>query len=138
MNKATDLSRVFQRHHVSFAYLFGSKAKGRGHARSDRDIAVHFNAHLKSKNRLQERLKLWNALSDIWPGETIDLVLLEEAPLLLRFNALRDGQLLYCANDKERIWFEVPTMKEYFDRQYYIERGAQSALKSFARRGLDD
>ena len=135
---AADLSRVFQRHHVSFAYLFGSKAKGLSHARSDRDIAVHFDSHVKPKDRLQRRLKIWNGLSDLWPGETIDLVVLEEAPLLLRFNAIRDGQLLYCANDRERIWFEVPTMKEYFDRQYYVERGAQSALKSFAKRGLRD
>ena len=133
---AADLSRLFHRHHVSFAYLFGSKAKGRFNPRSDRDIAIHFDSHIKPKDRLRERLKVWNGLSDLWPQETIDLVVLEEAPLLLRFNAVRDGQILYCANDRARIRFEVPTMKEYFDRQYYVERGAQSALKSFARTGL--
>ena len=132
------LAQAFKRHHVTFAYLFGSKAKGLSHARSDRDIAVHFDSHIKSKRRGEERLKLWNTLSDCWPGETIDLVDLTEAPLLLRYNAVRDGQLLYCADDRKRIWFEVPTMKEYFDRQYYIERGAQAAIKKIAKRGLRD
>jgi len=132
------LNRVFRRHHVSFAYLFGSQATGRANKRSDRDIAVHFEAHVKPKDRIKARLRLWSQLSDAWPRETIDLVDLSEAPLLLRFNAVRDGKLLYCASHKRRIWFEVPTMKEFFDRQYYIERGAQQALKTFARRGLRD
>ena len=132
------VDKVFRRHHVSFAYLFGSKAKGTATSRSDRDIAVHFSSKMKIKDRLKSRLRLWSSLSDVWPGETVDLVDLEEAPLLLRFNAIKDGKLLYCADDKKRIWFDVPTMKEYFDRQYYIERGAQAALKSYARKGFRD
>jgi len=127
------LARIFAGHDVAFAYLFGSQATGRTHPMSDRDIAVQFRRGVPKGRRHNLRLKLWNKLSDEWRGETIDLVDLSEAPLLLRFNAVRDGQLLYCANDRARIWFEVPTMQEYFDRQFYIERSARTAKRSVAK-----
>lgn len=134
--KHLPLHQAFRKNQVSFAYLFGSKAKGTSHPRSDRDIAIHFKAGMTAAKRHQHQIQLWNHLSDVWPGETIDLVVLEEAPLLLRFNVVRDGRLLYSKNEKQRIRFEVPTMREYFDRQYYIERGAKQALKAYARQGL--
>jgi predicted nucleotidyltransferase len=125
-------AKVFTAHQVSFAYLFGSRALGKARPGSDRDIAVRFRSHTSKSRRFDLRLKLWNRLSDVWPRETIDLIDLDEAPLLLQFRAIQPGKLLFSQNELERVRFEASTMSQYFDRKYYIDRGEAMRRKAHA------
>lgn len=129
-------AKIFAAHRVSFAYLFGSRALGIDRPGSDRDIAVRFRPNISKSRRFDLRLKLWNRLSDLWPREAIDLVDLGEAPLLLQFRAIQPGKLLFSKNELERVRFEASTMSQYFDRQYYIDRGARHSIAQVARQGL--
>jgi hypothetical protein len=106
------------------------------HPGSDRDIAVRFRPNTSKSRRFDLRLKLWNRLSDIWPREALDLIDLGEAPLLLQFRAIQPGKLLFSQNELERVRFEASTMSQYFDRQYYIDRGAKQSIAQVARQGL--
>ncbi len=88
------LSKVFKRHGVRYAVVFGSIAR-QGHGR-DIDIAVSWN--------IDSMLKLGRLLVDIADAlnvheDTIDLVHIESAPLSLIKSIIEDGKIIYGDRD---------------------------------------
>ena len=51
---------------------------------------------------------------------SIDLIVLDDAPVDLIHRVLRDGQLLYDDDPSLRVRFEVRSRNEYFDLQPYL------------------
>ena len=102
---------------VRLAYLFGSRARGRARAKSDFDIAVLVDdaavGDAACVNRTIRRLA--GRLGGDIPSDLLDLVLLNDAPALLRHHVLRDGLLLYSRNEAERVRFAIRTMRDYQD-----------------------
>jgi len=97
---------------VVVAYLFGSMAKETAGRLSDVDVAI-----LISKDyhpTLDYRLYLISKLADILQGK-VDIVILNEASPLLRFEVIKYGKVLYCRDEAERIAFEEKTIDEYLD-----------------------
>ena len=110
-----DLRRSFERHEVRLAYLFGSQATGNTHPNSDTDIAVVLPRHLGPKERFAVRLELTDSAARACGSDDVDVVILNEAPPLLRFEVLRDGIILYSLSDQERIDYQVRTCANYED-----------------------
>jgi len=106
---------------IVVAYLFGSVAKGAVGGLSDVDVAV-----LLSKGydlTLDYRLYLMGELAEII-GREADVVILNEAPPLLRYEVIKFGKILYCRDEYERVAFEERTLDEYLDmgrieREYF-------------------
>lgn len=109
------LAHLFHQHPVLLAYLFGSQTTGRTHADSDIDVAVLLNASLTPDARFAERLTLIDALSRLLGTDNVDVVILNEAPPLLAYEALRSGVLLYCTDENARVEFQVHTLRLYED-----------------------
>ena len=97
---------------VSFAYLFGSLAKGKPLPLSDVDIAVYLS---KSLDVLEKKLEILGELVDILETDEIDLVILNEAPLALRMKILENKKLIVDNAPSLRHRYESLTMREYFD-----------------------
>jgi len=100
------------------AWLFGSLARGEGHADSDADVAVLFGepppATLCGGGlALEGRLESSMAMS-------IDLIVLDDAPVDLIHRVLRDGQLLYDDDPSLRVRFEIRSRNAYFDLLPYL------------------
>ena len=108
--------KIFQKFNVKLAYLFGSQAKGNAAAESDFDLAVLFEEAGDKHNLFEKTLYLAEELRDYFP-KRIDIVSLNDAPLLLKYEVVSNGQALYCANEAERIDFEVLIIKEYIDEE---------------------
>jgi len=100
------------RQRVELAYLFGSTARGTTGPLSDVDVAIRFSPD--GARSLDERLKLQDALCRELGSDRIDLVDLDDASPVLRYNVIRDGVTLKGENDV-RVPFEVRVMSEYFD-----------------------
>lgn len=104
---------IFRRYPVEFAYLFGSRAGGRGRGMSDWDFGVHFRpASLRRAGQLA--LRLGADLERRLAPAPVDMVVLNTAPLLLRHRVLR-GRLIYCRNDVARARFAHRTLMAYLD-----------------------
>jgi uncharacterized protein len=110
---------IFKKHKVKFAYLFGSRVKGTAAEESDYDVAALFK-ELKDPLALVETMDLSADLRAFFPAK-LDLVGLNFAPLLLKYEVVAHNQLLYCEDEKERIDFEVRTTKMYLDERYTLE-----------------
>ncbi len=102
---------------VRLAYLHGSRARGSARPASDVDVAVLVDDRLAATpgriNRTIRRLA--GRLSGEIPSGSLDIVLLNTAPALLRHRVLRDGALLHARGETERVRFAIRTMREYQD-----------------------
>jgi predicted nucleotidyltransferase len=119
---------------VSALVLFGSRASGRPRTDSDLDVAV-LPAPGADRRRLQSRLAV--ALAHLAPQGRVDVVLLDEAPELLRHTVLSGGELLLCRDEAAWRELRVRTMREHGDREHY-RRILRQGLKRRLTEGRDD
>ena len=126
------LDHVFADTPVLVAYLFGSHAVGRTGPMSDRDIAVLLEPGLTRPEHGRWQVELIGRLMDAYHSDAIDLVVLNDAPPLLRFEVIRVRHVLYNRDDEARVAFEVRTMQEWFDWEPRYKRMVRARLEHFA------
>ena len=115
---------------VQLAVVFGSAARGSLHRRSDLDIGV---TGVPSTTLAA----LAVTLSRI-AGREVDLIQLETAPALLRFEIARDGRVLL--ERRPHLWteFQARAMVDWWDWAPIARRSAAAAmtrLESQSRHG---
>lgn len=103
------------RYDIEAVYLFGSCAAGEVNPTSDVDIAILLKSgSVKQAARL--RFALYADLSRLLHRNDIDLVILNTSRnLILQDTIVREGKLLYSADDEARITYEVRTMHMCID-----------------------
>jgi len=120
---------------INFAYLFGSIVRGDTNELSDIDIAVMLDESLSKKDMFNKELDLISELTCVLKSDKIDLVVLNDAPLLLKYNIIKDGHVLK-SDETKRIAFETGVMSRYLDEQYHIKRHTDMILQRIARSGF--
>ncbi|NOR60188.1 MAG: nucleotidyltransferase [Methanosarcinales archaeon] len=120
---------------VNFAYLFGSIVRGDTNELSDVDIAVMLDESLSKKDMFNKELDLISELTCVLKSDKIDLVVLNDAPFLLKYNIVKDGHVLK-SDETKRIAFETGVMSRYLDEQYYIKQHTDMILQRIARSGF--
>ncbi|KPV62990.1 MAG: Nucleotidyltransferase domain protein [Candidatus Bathyarchaeota archaeon BA2] len=122
--------------HVRVTYLFGSYAKGKVGPLSDVDIAVLLDGRLDKQESFDLRLRLINGISSILKTDKLDVVVMNNAPLLLNYNIISQGRVLDSKDELERAMFETRILSRYLDRRYYDERHVKMGVKRMAERGI--
>ena len=112
---------------ILFTYLFGSFAYQNNIPESDIDIAV-FLDEKKSSGFFQRRLDLISNFSQALKKEA-DVIILNNAPLFLKYVILNEGKLIIEKNPSKRIDFELKTTNEYFDFKPIIVKYEERILK---------
>lgn len=97
------------------ALLFGSQATGKAGPLSDIDVAVWLDPELDDRARSRRASALLDAASTALGTGEVQLVVLNEAPPLLRHRALRDGVRLVDRDPRTRIRLEAAALLDYLD-----------------------
>ncbi len=97
------------------AYLFGSRARGRDDPVADVDVAVYLDRAVPRPYPFGYAADLSTALMEALPGNTIDVVVLNQAPPLLYHRVLRDGIRLLARRLKETTTREGAALSRYCD-----------------------
>ncbi|MBI5368158.1 MAG: nucleotidyltransferase domain-containing protein [Planctomycetes bacterium] len=113
---------------VRLAMLFGSAATGTLRAGSDVDIGV---LPLGADLTLRQELDLQVALSRAC-GREVDLVRLDRAPTLVRWEVARQGVLLWASTPHEAPRFVAEAASEYLDFAPAFERAAETFRRRLA------
>ncbi len=119
-----------------FAYLYGSYAKGTANRLSDVDVAVYLDEKAVPKgNQFRARLELIGEVMSVLETNDAEVIVLNDAPSLLRFEVIRHGFLLDSKDEEARVSFHIRTFNEYMDyskildTQYsYMENRLKSGL----------
>ena len=106
---------------VTLAVVFGSSARGAAARSSDLDIGV--------AGVTPSRLPALAVTLSRLAGREVDLIQLEAAPPLLRFEIARDGVLL--AERTEGLWpaFQARAMVDWWDWAPSARRFAEAAMR---------
>lgn len=114
------LEKFFQkRKGILFCYVFGSFAYNNFNSKSDVDIAVYLDKK-KKIDFFEKRLELISEISRVLKKEA-DILILNTAPLFLKYVAIKEGKLIFSKNEEKRIDFELKTTNEYFDFKPVLE-----------------
>jgi len=109
------------RSEIIAVYLYGSHAEGHANALSDMDIGVLVRDGL-AKERLWELEDFLAAdLGRALRTDNLDLIVLNLAPLRIRYEVITRGKVLYSADDGARADFESYSLHRYWDFQKYLE-----------------
>jgi uncharacterized protein YutE (UPF0331/DUF86 family)/predicted nucleotidyltransferase len=120
--RQAQLNQLFTKNPVNAAYLAGS-LPGRtsfGHL-SDVDIAILLMDQIKSDQFLDYRMYFFSELAKRVESESIDVVILNQASLLLKLQVIKYGQILFSRDEKQRISFETKAVMDYLDFKKYDE-----------------
>lgn len=109
------LGRALDREGVVAGSLIGSQARGNPSPLSDVDIAVWCDPKLDSRGRFNLQLSISGEAGRVLGTDEIDVILLNDAPPLMRQRAIRDGKRLVERDRGERVRLETRAMLDYLD-----------------------
>ena len=110
-----NIEKLIEEFNISLIYVFGSYAKGTNTENSDLDIGILINGDTS----LMTRLSVLNEMVGILDREDIDLIILNEADEVLKFQVIKYGKLIYVRDLTEKVLFEARTMSEYMDMEHF-------------------
>ncbi|HYU17993.1 MAG TPA: nucleotidyltransferase domain-containing protein [Chloroflexota bacterium] len=119
---------------VIAAYLFGSHARGRAGPLSDVDVGVLLSGTPDVDRCFEARLDITGGVMDVLHVNDVDVAVLNQVPLALRYRIFCDGVLLHCRDRRALVEFKARTVSQYLDFLPLIERH-ERAIFERARRG---
>src|ERR1700694_1018649 len=120
--KQSRLNQLFAQSPVNAAYLAGSLSNRTsfGHL-TDVDIAILLMEQIKSDQFLDYQLYFFSELAKRLESDTIDVVILNQASMLLKLQVIKYGQILFSRDEKQRVSFETKAVMDYLDFKKYDE-----------------
>lgn len=107
---------------VLFSYLIGSFQGGDKFR--DIDVAVYLKPD--TEDIFSYGLRLRGRINKFLPQYSVDLRILNDAPLSFQFEVITKGDVIHSKNRDKLLEFEVQTRREYFDfashRRYLYQK----------------
>ena len=120
---STKLRAFFEpREEVLEAYLFGSAAAGSAQAHSDVDVAVYLREPRPPASAFGYVADLTAALMHVLGINSVDVVVLNEAPPLLYHRVLRDGVRILSRDPRATTTREGQALSRYCDFLPQLEK----------------
>ncbi|TMC20032.1 MAG: DUF86 domain-containing protein [Chloroflexi bacterium] len=120
--KQSRLNQLFVQNPVNAAYLAGSLSNRTtfGHI-TNVDIAILLMNQIRSDQFLDYQLYFFSELAKRLESENIDVVILNQASLLLKLQVIKYGQILFSRDEKQRVSFETKAVMDYLDFKKFDE-----------------
>lgn len=115
--KLKTLENIFNKYsEVIAVYLFGSFAEGRDHSFSDLDLGVLLDYEYKNTIKL-------DILADLADQNfcNVDIIILNQAGILSRFEAVKHNKLIYKKEDFDFSSYYSRVIREFQDFRYLLK-----------------
>lgn len=134
--KMSELKRFIEgQEGIVVAYLFGSCARGGTGPLSDVDVAVYLDEHLNKSERFDLRMRMINETSSILKTDRVDVVVMNDAPITLNHEIIKNGKVLVAKDAEKRVEMESKILSKYLDIIYYERRSLNQFLERILERG---
>jgi hypothetical protein len=124
-----------RRTEIVAAYLFGSVAAGKAHKFSDVDVALLLAENIASKRAWDIRLEVMGDAETAFKRRA-DVIVINESGLVLGFQVLRTGQVIFERDKAARCRFEMILRSQYYDYQPYLAYQQAEFLRRLKTEGL--
>ncbi|MCD6094080.1 MAG: nucleotidyltransferase domain-containing protein [Candidatus Omnitrophica bacterium] len=114
---------------VLFAYLFGSLAEDREYSESDIDIAVYLKSGAM-EYFLKKDKQILGELALCLHRDDVDLHILNVTPLLLQFEIISQGKIIFCRDEQARVDFETDVLYRYFDMKPFFDEQRELTMQA--------
>ncbi len=128
-----EIISIFENSQIEFAYIFGSFGTENQGLLSDIDIAAYSNPSLSKYERHKLRLSLMALIGDIYKTNDIDLVILNDAPILLAVTIIRTGKCFFSKNERIHQDFIERSIMQSLDFAYFADQFDNWQAKSLLR-----
>lgn len=120
--KQSRLNQLFTQSPVNAAYFAGNLSTRTtfGHV-TDVDIAILLMDQIKSDQFLDYQLYFFSEMAKRLESDSIDVVILNQASLLLKLQVIKYGQILFSRDEKSRVAFETKAVMDYLDFKKFDE-----------------
>lgn len=109
------LHRIFAKHGVILAYLFGSQAEGKAGPLSDVDVAVLLGPQVPREQWTDVQIDLINDLISLFHRDDVDVAILNRATPLFAYQVVRFGQVIYEDATCPAVDFATYSVRRYAD-----------------------
>jgi len=113
--------------HIVFAYLFGSSLQKPEYS-SAIDISIFLKNKSKPRYELELSLKIEKKIK-----KPVDVIILNDKPLLIISEVLRNGKLIFSRDEKRRVKFETANLSNILSFNELMKEFEQ---KRFERYGI--
>jgi predicted nucleotidyltransferase len=110
---------------IRLAYLFGSRVRGAVGPLSDYDVAFLVDGTMVPA----ERYHLAHEIGMLLGGGSVDLVILNTAPVELCYHIIAQGRRVYERDQATRVEFEANTLSRYGDMLPMLRQQKEAILK---------
>ncbi|HON84119.1 MAG TPA: nucleotidyltransferase domain-containing protein [Caldisericia bacterium] len=126
-----EIERIFISKGVILSYLFGSSIKSNFSKLSDIDIAVLLKREIDCENYFKTKLDLSVKLFEILRNlkTEIDIVILNESSITLKYQVIKYGEVIYKLDEKTRVNFETSVVDYYLDTKPLRDESFKYLLK---------
>jgi predicted nucleotidyltransferase len=121
---------------VLLAYIFGSAVTGGVTSMSDVDLAVQVRPDPDALSLLQRQLALSRDLAAFSAEREIDVVLLNRASPLLRYEVAERGLLIFERRASDGVSFEARARQRFFDLKPMLDFHSAAVLQRIEEVGL--
>lgn len=135
--RQSQLNQLFAQNPVNAAYLAGSLSTRTsfGHL-TDVDVAILLMDQIKSDQFLDYQLYFFSEMAKRLESDSIDVVILNQASLLLKLQVIKYGQILFSRDEKQRVMFETRAVMDYLDFKKYDEIQNQALSRRLSGQAL--
>lgn len=134
MSRADRLLEALANLPLQTVYIFGSQAQDTTTPLSDVDIAIVPQPSVEDDERLRLTSRVSMRAAAAFETDQADVILLDEAPPGIAFEAIR-GERILDEDPAKRIQMEARIQSAYHDRRYYEERWEREALERYKKEG---
>src|SRR5215470_13035490 len=135
--KQTRLNQLFAQSPVNAAYLAGTLSNRTtfGHI-TDVDIGILMMDQIKAEQFFDYQLYFLSELAKRLETDSIDVVILNQASLILKLQVIKNGQILFSRDEKSRISFETKAVMDYLDFKKFDEMQNQALSRRLSSQVL--
>jgi len=100
------------------------------------DIAILLPNEPSSAECARSQLRFLDKLTRHLKSDKVDVVILNQSPLLLQHRVVRDGKVIFCRDEGECVHYEAQVIRDYLDFQYFERAYNEALLGRILKEGL--